>query len=629
MNRRERRASAKGCRADLKSPAAKTPTALFVAGLQHLRTGRHLDAQICCQQALAMDAGHADALHLMGLLSLHAKQSDHAVEWFARAIRQNPKTEYLSNLGVTLKQEGRLAEALQVFDKAVQLKPDDAELWKNLGGVLAALDRPADALLSYQHALQLNPRHWEAAYQSGFLIHQSERFEEALVHFNLCDELQPDHAPTLIMRGRSLRGLKKFEECLADSRRAHALDPADPVTCNNIGDALQLLGRYQEALQWFDKALALRPDFVDVLVNKAFSLIQVHGFNEAFETYGRVQTLDPTHAKGAFHLAHLHLLTGNFEAGWAAREARWRMPDFSPDYPRYSQPLWLGKQSIEGKTILIHGDEGLGDTLQFARYVPLVAARGARVILVVQDALYPLLAGLPGVSQCFPSSASMLPGFDMHCPIMSLPLAFATRLETIPSAAYLPALAAERVEAWEQRLGRHNRLRVGLVWSGNPKQANDRNRSMPLRILARLLDLDATFVSLQKDPRPDDSMLLRDRAAIVDLTADLTDFVETAALVSCLDLVITVCTGTAHLAGTMGCPTWVLLPYVPDWRWLLDRDDSPWYATVRLFRQDERRDYADVVDRVRTELAAAISAFDQGKTSRRIATATARTQPLG
>jgi hypothetical protein len=202
-----------------------------------------------------------------------------------------------------------------------------------------------------------------------------------------------------------------------------------------------------------------------------------------------------------------------------------------------------------------------------------------------------------------------LPPFDLHCPLSSLPLAFGTRLDTIPSAlSYLPRPPAARIQAWETRLGPHLKLRVGLVWSGNPAHGNDRNRSIPLRMLTGILGIDATFVSLQKDPRPDDQATLRERSDIVDLTADLTDFVETAALVCCLDLVITVDTSVAHLSAALGCPTWILLPYTPDYRWLLDRDDSPWYPTARLFRQSVSRDYGEVLDRVRTELAALISA---------------------
>jgi len=309
----------------------------------------------------------------------------------------------------------------------------------------------------------------------------------------------------------------------------------------------------------------------------------------------------------------LQMLTGNFEAGWAGREARWRMPALSARYPRISQPMWRGAQPIAGKTLLVYADEGIGDAIQFSRYVPMLAARGARVILVVEDAVHPLLSGLLGVTQCLPKSAAALPAFDLHCPNSSLPLAFGTRLDTIPAEkSYLPAPTADRVQAWEERLGSHDRLRVGLVWSGNPKHHNDRNRSIRLRALAGILDLGARFVSLQKDPRPDDRATLLERSEIVDLSADLTDFAETAALASCLDLVITVDTSVAHLAGALGRPTWILLPHTPDYRWLLDRDDSPWYPTVRLFRQDATRDYAGVVARVRSELVAMISQRKSG-----------------
>jgi tetratricopeptide (TPR) repeat protein len=601
MNRRDLRAAGQ---------ETQTPAALHEAGLRHMRAGRHLDAQLCCRQALETNPDHADTLHLMGLLSVHAGQYDLAVEWAARAIRQDPKPEYLATLGTALRRQGRLDEALRTFDKAVQLRPDDAELWRNLGDVLVELKRPADALLTFQHVLKLNPRHWDAADNSGRLLHQLKRWAEALVQFDLCDELQPAHAPTLQIRAICQRQLRRFEEYLADSQRAHALDPANSETCNNIGDALQSLGRIEQALQWFDRSLELSPHNVTALNNKAFSLSQVRRFDEAVATYGRVKAIDPDHAVADWNLALLHMLTGNFEAGWAGREARWKATNLLAVYPKFSQPVWLGDGPIEGKTILVHEDEGLGDTIQFARYVPMLAARGARVILVVEKALCPLLSELPGVSQCLPIAASPLPAFDVHCPMSSLPLAFATRLDTIPSAAsYLPAPAWDRVEAWEQRLGHHDKLRVGLVWSGSVGHRNDRNRSIPLRAMSGILDLDATFVSLQKDPRAADKTVLLERSDIIDLTADLADFSETAALGSCLDLVITVDTSVAHLAGALGRPTWVLLPYTPDYRWLLDRDDSPWYPTVRLFRQDEGRDYAPVLDRLRDELRARIAAF--------------------
>jgi tetratricopeptide (TPR) repeat protein len=617
MNRRERRAAGKGSKITLNTATANTPAALHEAGLQHFRAGRPLDAQICCQQALALDAEHAGTLHLMGLLSIHAKQYDHAVEWISRAIRQQPKTEYLTSLGTTLLNQGRREEALKTFDKAVQLSPNDADVWRNLANILADMERPADAILSYRQALKLNTRHWDAAHQCGYLLHRLGRFEEALIHFNLCDELQPNHAATLQMRALARYGLDRIEEALADIRRAHALDPASADICNNLGVFLRRLGREEEALPWFDRARERRPNFLAAFVNKAFALTQIHRFAEAFAVYEEMKVVDPGNAEAEYDMSLLHLLTGNFEAGWAGLEARSKVPSLSIARFEFPQPRWLGKEPIGGKTILLHADEGLGDSIQFVRYVPMVAALGARVILVVENAMYPLLSGLTGVSQCLPKSAGSLPAFDLYCPMTSLPLAFGTRLQTIPSATpYLPAPAESRLQTWEGRLGSHDRLRVGLVWSGNPKHSNDRNRSIPLRALAGILDVGATFVSLQKDPRPDDKAILLERSEIIDLTADLTDFAETAALASCLDLVITVDTSVAHLAGALGRPTWILLPYTPDYRWLLDRDDSPWYPTVRLFRQDATRDYAGVIDRVRSALLAMISEFEPDQSQR-------------
>jgi tetratricopeptide (TPR) repeat protein len=607
MNRRERRAADKPAKVELPSPDAGTIAALSDAACRHMRAGRYLDAQLCCRHALAIDPEHAETLHLMGLVLAHDKQYDHALEWISRAIGREPKPDYLTSLGTVLVNLGRREEALKAFDKAVQLEPLDADLWRNLGNVLVDAQRPADAILSFQHALKLDPRHFDAASKAGRLLHEQDRFEEALACFNLCDELQPNDFQTLHRRALALHQLKRAEEALADNKRALALHPASADTLCNIGNVLSTLGRTQEAIAWFDRSLELAQNSRATLTCKAAALVELHRFDEAFAAYGRAMAIEPGHAVTVWNLALLQMLTGDFEAGWAGREARRSIPALSAHYPQFSQPLWLGKQPIDGKTILINFDEGLGDTIQFARYVRMVAALGARVILVVQDALYPLLSGLDGASVCLPVSTNERPAFDLYCPLSSLPLAFGTTLKTIPSRPYLPAPAQGCVQAWEDRLGVDDRLRVGLVWSGNPKHKNDHNRSIPLRMLARILDADATFFSLQKEPRPGDAAILLERPEIVDLTAHLTDFAETAALISCLDLVITVDTSVAHLAGALGCRTWILLPHTPDYRWLLDRGDSPWYPTARLFRQTEACDYASVVDQVRTELLATIS----------------------
>jgi len=585
-----------------------TAAALYLVALRQMQAGRPADAELSCRQALAIDGDHADTLHLMGLLSLQAEQYDQAVDWIARAIQREPKLIFLTSLGTCLSKQGRREEALQVFDKAIQLKPDDANLWRDLGNALAELGRTAEAVLSFQHALKLNPQHWEAAHQCGILLHSLGRIEESLSHLTLCDALRPNQIPTLQMRAACLNGLRRFEEALELCRQAHALAPADAGICNNLGIVLRSLSKDEEALPWFDKALALRPDFRDALHNKAAALAKIRKFDEAVATYERLRKDDPGDTLADLGIAHLHLLTGNFESGWAGREARWKIVR---SYPKFPQPMWLGNESLQGKTILILADEGLGDTIQFVRYVAMVAERGARIILVVQDPLYPLLSKLPGIARCLPmSAAGNLPPFDFHCPIMGLPLAFGTRLETIPSSTpYLPAPGEDRVQAWKQRLGAHDRLRVGLCWAGNPRQLDDHNRSIALRTFSRILDVDATFVSVQKETKPGDRAALQEMTGIIDMTDHLSDFAETAALVNCLDLVITVETSVAHLAGALGRPTWTLLCYTPDHRWLLDRDDSPWYPTMRLFRQTSPGDWQGVFDRVRSKLEEKITSF--------------------
>ncbi len=338
---------------------------------------------------------------------------------------------------------------------------------------------------------------------------------------------------------------------MVHGQRAEALEAGNAATRNTIAASLMALGREQEALSWFESALQTLPRSTEILNNIAYLLGQLQRFDEAFALYREIEAQGLDDALTRWNLSLLQMLTGDFETGWAGREARWTKTDPIP-YPRFGQPMWLGREPVDGKTVLVHVDEGLGDTIQFVRYVPMLAKRGARVILVVDRRLQALLSELPGVTQCLAFAHDPLPAFDMHCPIGSLPLAFATRLDSIPSQiSYLPRPTEARVQAWEDRLGLKQKLRIGLVWSGNPSHRNDHNRSVALQMLTPLLDLDATFVSLQRDVRASDQALLA-QSAIVDLTDDLADFADTAALVSCLDLVISVDTSVAHLAARAG-----------------------------------------------------------------------------
>ncbi len=336
------------------------------------------------------------------------------------------------------------------------------------------------------------------------------------------------------------------------------------------------------------------PNSVDTFYNRGNVLKELNRPDDALASYGKAIALQPDHAEAHWNESLLRLLSGDFARGWSKYEWRWRSRALAFRHRNFLQPLWLGADPIQGKTILLHGEQGLGDTIQFCRYAPLVAARGAQVILEVDESLRELVTGLAGVSRCVAKGDS-LPEFDLHCPLLSLPLAFGTRLETIPATTPYLRAPARAVASWEARLAETNRPRIGMVWSGDARHKEDRNRSIGLRTLLPLLGVPATFVSLQRDVRAVDAQLLHERDDMLHFGGDLRSFSDTAALISHLDLVITVDTSVAHLAGALHRPVWILLPFIPDWRWLLDREDSPWYPTARLFRQAASREWQGAV----------------------------------
>jgi hypothetical protein len=319
-------------------------------------------------------------------------------------------------------------------------------------------------------------------------------------------------------------------------------------------------------------------------------------FDEALASYTQAQQIRPDYARAHWNEATLRLLTGDLARGFAKAEWRLNVAALGIAAPTFAQPLWLGETPLDGKTILVHADMGFGDTIHFARYIPLLAARGARVVARVQKAVRTLIGGISGVALCI-TKDDRLPDFDAHCPLSSLPLAFGTTLESIPaSTPYLSAPVLPPV--WHERLGTGDKPKIGVVWSGNASHLNDRNRSIAAQLLHPLFDCDATFVSLQTEMRPDDEPALRGFGNLVMAGQLFADFSETAAVVAALDLVISVDTSVAHLTGALGKPVWILLPFVPDWRWLIDREDSPWYPTARLFRQSADRRWEPVLDRV-------------------------------
>jgi len=383
--------------------------------------------------------------------------------------------------------------------------------------------------------------------------------------------------------------------------QALSIKPDHADARNNRGVALQNLGRPADALADYERALALAPDHPEASINKGNALLALGRYREALANDEEIIARRPDCGEAHFHAAHVQLALGNYHDGWKEYEWRWCTRQLRAHRRDFTQPLWLGQESLQGKTILLHAEQGLGDTIQFIRYVQLVAQQGAEVILEVQRPLLTLARQLKGIAQTV-ARGEPLPDFDFHCPLLSLPLAFGTQVHNIPQGPYLWA-PSEHVHKWRGRLLHLKRPAVGLVWSGGATHGNDRNRSIPLKRLSPLFrEENIGLVSLQRELRNEDAGILDCHPQIQMLGGELMDFCDTAAVISLLDLVITVDTSVAHLAGALGAPTWILVPAVPDFRWMLERTDSPWYPTARLFRQPSPGDWDSVIEHLCAEL---------------------------
>ena len=576
-----------------------------------------------------------------GAVQLGLGQQEAALGSFDRATELNPRDLVAhANRAALLQGLSRWQEALASHDQVLTLNPQLFQSWFQRGNVLRQLGNREAALTSYREALKLKPDYAEAHYNCGVLLEQSQpqaalthydqavaafadfyqchynragllkslqRLPESLAAYDKTIAIKADYAEAHVNRGVVLQELTRWDEALASYDRALALRPDHTEWQLNRCAALKALGRWDEALASCERTLALRPDSAEAHLARGTVLEEVGRYDEMFAEYDRAVVLKPDFAEAQYNRALALLLRGDYERGWPGYEWRWENhAKLSLEKRNFRQPLWLGETSLAGKTLLVYSEQGLGDAIQFGRFIAAVARLGAAVILEGQPPLVGLLDSLEGVSQVIPDG-SPLPPFDYHCPIMSLPLALKNTLDTLPrSVPYLRGDPTE-VVAWHTRLGERKRPRVGLVWSGNPKQGNDRNRSFRLGSWLEHLPRELDYFCLQKQIHPRDEATLAANPWIArhDEVGTLTG---TAALCECLDLVISVCTSIAHLSGALGRPTWVMLPFNADWRWLIDRTDSPWYPTVKLYRQHTIGDWSGVHTRIAADLRAKFSA---------------------
>ena len=540
-------------------------------------------AEAALQEALAA--------HRQGQLAAAEKN-------YARILKSFPgQFDALHLLGLLKLQSGKAGEAQRLIAAALGIDPASTDALTNLGLTLAALKRPAEALAHFDKALALDPDHFEALANRGNILLDLDRAEEALICFVRVLAREPRHLPARVNRGNALLALGRVEAAIKEYDEALVLAPGDAKALMNRASALFRVGRYEESIAGYDRLLAFVPGHAEALSARGQALQAAGRHHDALESYRRAIAISKDFAHAHFNQALALLTVDDYRGGFAQYEWRWKRSGIVRR--SLGKPLWLGEYPLGRKTILLHAEQGLGDTIMFVRYAPLLARAGATVIVEVQGELKPLLANLEGVGVIARGEA--LPAFDVHCPLGSLPLACKTEPASVPAAIPYLRPDEQRLAKWRQRLAALPGRRVALAFSGNRDHINDRNRSIALSRLAPLLSTpDVRFISVQRDLRDTDREALGN-AALTHLGDELADFADTTAVLALADLVITVDTSVAHLAGALGRPLWILLPFWPDWRWALDRA-SPWYPDARMFRQGPDGDWDPVIAQVRGEI---------------------------
>jgi tetratricopeptide (TPR) repeat protein len=545
-----------------RNETAEKISMLLTLALREYEADRPAEVERLCLRILALDVRHADGLYLLGMAAYKTQRYELSERMIRRAIAVNGQQPfYYSNLGNALKVLNRLDEAQACFERAIKIKRDHFEAWYNLGNTFLVQKKYDQAAEAFKKAIAIKPDYPDALCNLGNVYRKQDKLVEAIDCFRRALVLAPTHADLHCNLGDSLHVQGKVDEAIVSYKRTLDFNPNHHKACNCLCNAYFDRGELTESMAWCERALAIDPDYADAKMN----------------------------------LCLLQLLLGDYVNGWRNYEVRWKVYT-ARTAPK---PLWLGAP-LNGARILLHAEQGLGDSLQFMRYVPLVQAAGGQVILDVPAKLRRIAAQLPGLVALV-NTGDPVPCFDFHCPLMSLPLALGTTLENIP--AHVPYLFApmDALEAAHKLSWPAAKLKIGIAWTGNSSHPKNRYRSVPLELLETVFDIDgAQFYSLQMGPA--EKELAARKLPVTDLAPVTGDMADTAAQMAYLDLVITIDTSMAHLAGALGKSVWVLLSYAPDWRWLMDREDSPWYPTARLFRQPTQGDWNSVIARVRKEL---------------------------
>ncbi|MEZ2238967.1 tetratricopeptide repeat protein [Microcoleus sp.] len=563
---------------------------------EYHQAGRLLEAESLYRQVIAVHPESANVLCLLGIAVRQQGKMAEAIAFYEQAIAQQPDfVEAHLNKAHVLLDIGEHQRAIASYEQVLQIAPHTALAHKNIGWLKQQQGDTDAAISYYQTALKLEPTWSEIAHNLGNIFKEQGQTQAAIACYQKALDTNPNLINTIIALGTIWQQQGEFQAAIDCYQQALKLDPNNAESVNNIGAAYHKQGKAQLAVSYYQQALKLKPDFIDAINNLGDAFVDLGQFQSAFSCHCRALELQPENSTAHVEFALTLLLFGDLRRGFAEYEWRWRTSQLQPR--QFAQPVWDGS-SLQGKTILLHVEQGFGDSIQFIRYAPMLYSQGAKVILVCYPELMRLFATVAGV-EYLSLNFKDLPAFDVHAPLMSLPYILGTTLETIP--ANIPYLAPP--PECKFALASDAKLKVGIVWAGNPKRRKDAQRSCNLSDFMQFLDVPGIAVySLQKNLSEDDRALLHQHL-VPDLSPHLNDFADTASAISQLDLVISVDTSVAHLAGALGKPVWVLLSFAPDWRWLLDREDNPWYPTARLFRQSQPENWQALFEDVKAALS--------------------------
>lgn len=567
--------------------------------------GQLPQAIVCYQKALEMDPAFDEIYFKLGIAHHDQNDLNAAISYYRKAVEKKPDfVEALYNIAIVYQALNEDDEAISYYDQAIRLKPDYAEAHNNKGKAHKDKGDLQKAAACFRRALQLKADFAEPYFNLGDVLSTLGQIEAAIENYRLALRCRPNMIEAYNNLGNAHKTRGNFDAAIENYSQVVKLKPDLAEAYYNLGSTFRFKGDYQAAVANFSHALRLKPQYAKAHNNLGLTFKNQGDLDPAIECFSQALRINPNLAEAHWNRSFVNLLKGEFTKGWRDYDWRFKQDKWKTLYPyRYDKPSWDGSIGMD-KTIFVHDEQGLGDTLQFVRYIPAVRSRFQRVIFETRKSLIPLLQGFPGIDRIVLRSSYPTPAenWDVYVPLLSLPKIFETKLETIP--AKVPYIYADSGKAayWQDRLT-GDELKVGIVWAGRPLHTNDRNRSCKLKQFLPLSKIPGIeLIGLQKGEAAAQTQNMSAEIVLTNYGEKFEDFTDTAGLIENLDLVISVDTAVAHLAGAMGKPVWVLLPFVPDWRWMMNREDSPWYPSMRLFRQKAHGDWAPVFQQVEEEL---------------------------